>query len=175
MMQALDDVATTNILDSRGREASFREWPHSNIPTGPLVVAGFSYTNSGSSTVKCIACGLEVDASSLNGTNPYVFHVLRSPECSFFYPANPYRRESDRRQTFLYWIGYDGAPDVDDLVSAGFYVAEFGEDKLRCFCCDLNILSPNQTAELRQEHARLSPNCVFIRNWMLQESNGRGR
>ncbi|XP_033740395.1 baculoviral IAP repeat-containing protein 2-like [Pecten maximus] len=157
------------------REASFRQWPHLNIPTGPPMVTGFSYTNSGLSTVKCTSCGLEVDVASLKGTSPYALHVLRCPGCLFFYPDHRYRLESDRRQSFLYWIGHNGAPDVDDLVAAGFYVTDCDEDELRCVCCDLSLSSRNQATDIRQRHALLSPNCVFIKNAIFRDSNGGGQ
>ncbi|XP_069108208.1 baculoviral IAP repeat-containing protein 2-like [Argopecten irradians] len=162
----MDDNA---IYSSRIREESFTVWPHSNIPTGPLVIAGFSCIDPETSTVGCTACGLEMSASNLNGTSPYYYHVLQSPECSFFYPDMSHRMEQDRRQSFLYWTGHQEGPDVEDLVTAGFYVAEFGEDNFRCFCCDLRLPLQNLTTSVRQEHARLSPSCIFIRNLMIQE------
>ncbi|XP_060085581.1 baculoviral IAP repeat-containing protein 2-like [Ylistrum balloti] len=151
------------------REASFRQWPHRNIPTGPLVRGGFSCMTPETSTVRCTDCGLEVDASNLNGTSPYTIHAHLSPECLFFYPAHPYRLESERRQSFLYWNGYRGTADVDDLVKDGFYLTECGQDNVRCFCCDIGLSSLSPVVNIRQEHGRLSPGCVFRNHLQLME------
>ncbi|XP_021355270.1 uncharacterized protein LOC110451526 [Mizuhopecten yessoensis] len=164
MARAMGNLVNAEIND-RTREDSFRVWHHPNIPIGSLVTGGFSCINSETSTVACTACGLEVDASNLNGTNLSVYHVQRSPECLFFYPDHPYRKLSDRIQTYLYWLGYRGAPDIDDLATAGFYVTEFGQEEVRCFCCDLLCpLTLRQIDDIRKEHALLSPNCAFSNN-----------
>ncbi|XP_021355393.1 uncharacterized protein LOC110451599 [Mizuhopecten yessoensis] len=165
MNQPLEHDPIFEIPNDCQREASFRGWSYMHIPIEPLVGGGFTCINPNTSTVACTACGLQADAARLNGTSPYDFHVQRSPGCLFF---NPFRHESNRRQSFLYWSGYSGALDIDDLVAAGFYLTEFGQGNIQCFCCGISSSSLSQIVDIRQQHTQLSPHCVFIRNVLSQ-------
>ncbi|XP_021365270.1 uncharacterized protein LOC110458047 isoform X2 [Mizuhopecten yessoensis] len=68
--------------------SSYNIWPHRNIRTGPLVEAGFSCKDPKTSTVECKSCGLELNASTLNGTTPMQYHREHSPDCEFFRQTN---------------------------------------------------------------------------------------
>ncbi|XP_060085006.1 baculoviral IAP repeat-containing protein 3-like [Ylistrum balloti] len=70
------------------RLSSYRVWPHRNIRTGPLVEAGFSCKEPQTCLVKCMSCGLELNASTLNDTTPLDYHRTQSPDCEFFNERN---------------------------------------------------------------------------------------
>ncbi|XP_021345059.1 uncharacterized protein LOC110445026, partial [Mizuhopecten yessoensis] len=77
------------VPDVMSRLSSYNIWPHRNIRTGPLVEGGFSCKDPNTSTVECKSCGLELNASALNGTTPMQYHREHSPDCEFFRQANP--------------------------------------------------------------------------------------
>ncbi|XP_021365102.1 uncharacterized protein LOC110457936 isoform X2 [Mizuhopecten yessoensis] len=49
-----------------------------------LVKAGFSCTDHRSPIIECTACGLLLNLTSLQETNPYGYHLRCSPNCEFF-------------------------------------------------------------------------------------------
>ncbi|XP_033740318.1 uncharacterized protein LOC117327448 isoform X4 [Pecten maximus] len=87
------------VQDVMSRLSSFSLWPHRNIRTGPLVEAGFSCKDPQTATVKCTACGLELNVSTLSGTTPLEYHKKNSPDCEFFHEPKLQNADGEQVRT----------------------------------------------------------------------------
>lgn len=155
------------------------QWPDKvSIKVSDLVEAGLYYVGRGDS-VRCFHCHV-ILASWVNGDLPIEEHLKHSPDCNFARRVAQSKRQRELTQTAVkstasvevmssytarvnsFWNWPRAAPvRPEELASAGFYYAGYG-DSVRCFscCASLRGWAPGDTAW--GEHRRYSPSCQFV-------------